>query len=168
MYNKYPKIYPEIYKEIYEEKQKDDDNITIDENNYYTMRFDGCSKGNPGRAGCGAVIYDPNMKEIWADNMFIGTHMTNNIAEYSGLIIGLTKANNLMIENLIVEGDSMLVIKQMKGEYEVKSPSLYPLYKIAKEYETKFKHIKFQHIYREKNKRADQLSNDALIMKTWI
>jgi ribonuclease HI len=159
MYNKYPKIYPEI---------SVDDELTIDDENFYIMRFDGCSKGNPGRAGCGAVIYNPHMKEIWADNLFLGTNMTNNVAEYSGLIIGLTKASNLMIENLRVEGDSMLIIKQMKGEYEVKSPSLYSLYKVAKDYESKFKYIEFHHIYREKNKRADKLSNDALVMETWI
>ena len=69
----------------------------------FKLKFDGCSKGNPGLAGAGAVIYlndddtnnDNDLEEIWATSQFIGTKATNNEAEYSGLIIGLKKAIEL-------------------------------------------------------------------------
>lgn len=64
--------------------------------------------------------------------MFIGDKNTNNEAEYIGLIIGLEEAINMGIQELYVEGDSLLVIKQMKGEYKVKAENLYKLYEKAK------------------------------------
>ena len=97
----------------------------------YVMYFDGCSKSNPGPSGAGAVIYQDDI-EIWGKAVYVGDKATNNVAEYSGLITGLEEANNMEISNLVVRGDSMLVIKQMKGEYKVKSLSLYPLYEKAK------------------------------------
>ena len=82
----------------------------------YLMRFDGCSKGNPGIAGCGAVIYH-NSQEIWSGTFYVGINATNNHAEYAGLILGLQKALELNIESLDVEGDSLLVIQQMNKIY---------------------------------------------------
>ena len=93
----------------------------------YKLQFDGCSKSNPGIAGAGAVIYKFS-EEISAKIQFVGNNETNNVAEYTGLIIGLKEAINLNIKAIRVEGDSMLVIKQMKGEYKVKSPNLINLY----------------------------------------
>jgi ribonuclease HI len=127
----------------------------------FLLKFDGCSKGNPGLAGAGAVIYN-NENEIWGKSVFIGDKKTNNEAEYNGLIIGLTEAVNMDIKHLAVEGDSMLIIKQMKGEYKVKSEKLIDLYNIAKELTSQFETITFTHIYRNNNKRADELSNFAL------
>jgi ribonuclease HI len=127
----------------------------------YKLQFDGCSKSNPGIAGAGAVIYKFN-KEISAKIQFVGNSSTNNAAEYTGLIIGLKEAINLGINKINVEGDSMLVIKQMSGEYQVKSKNLIDLYNEAKFLENKFEYISFKHIYRENNKRADELSNLAI------
>jgi ribonuclease HI len=127
----------------------------------YLLQFDGCSKGNPGKAGAGAVIYNFE-KEIWGKSVFVGEKNTNNQAEYSGLIIGLTEAKNMGIKHLTVEGDSLLVIKQMRGEYKVKSDKLLELHKKAKELANSFETISFNHIYRNNNKRADELSNLAL------
>ena len=127
----------------------------------YKLQFDGCSKSNPGIAGAGAVIYKFN-KEISSKIKFVGNNETNNVAEYTGLIIGLLEAINMNIKVLIVEGDSMLVIKQMKGEYKVKSANLINLYNEAKILEKEFDFIDFKHIYRENNKRADALSNLAI------
>ena len=127
----------------------------------YLLQFDGCSKGNPGLAGAGAVIFNYE-KEIWGSSKFIGTKTTNNEAEYSGLIMGLEKALDLGIKELAVEGDSLLVIKQMNGEFKVKSENLYILYNKAKELEKRFDSITFNHIYRSSNKRADELSNLCL------
>lgn len=127
----------------------------------YLMQFDGCCKGNPGKAGSGSVIYK-NKNEIWCKSLFIGDKNTNNEAEYMGLIIGLEEAINLGIQNLQVEGDSLLVIKQMKGEYKVKAENIYKLYEKAKKLEKQFTKVSYNHVYRDKNKRADMLSNIAL------
>ena len=127
----------------------------------YKLQFDGCSKSNPGIAGAGAVIYQFN-EEISSKIKFVGNNETNNVAEYTGLIIGLLEAINLNIKVLTVEGDSMLVIKQMKGEYKVKSPNLIKLYNDAMVLEKEFDFISYKHIYRENNKRADELSNLAI------
>jgi ribonuclease HI len=134
----------------------------ISEKEYeYLMQFDGCSKGNPGKAGSGAVIYK-NKSEIWGKSLFIGDKNTNNEAEYIGLIIGLEEAINIGIKDLYVEGDSLLVIKQMKGLYKVKAENLYKLYEKAKKLEKQFTSVSYNHVYRDKNKRADELSNMAL------
>jgi ribonuclease HI len=127
----------------------------------YKLQFDGCSKSNPCIAGAGAVIYRFS-EEISSKIQFVGNNETNNVAEYTGLIIGLKEAINLNIKTLRVEGDSMLVIKQMKGEYKVKSANLVDLYSEAKLLEKEFEVISFNHIYRENNKRADELSNMAI------
>jgi ribonuclease HI len=127
----------------------------------YLLQFDGCSKGNPGKAGSGAVIYK-NKIELWGKSLFVGNKNTNNEAEYTGLIIGLEEAIDMGIKNLCVEGDSLLVINQMTGKYKVKSENLILLYDQAKELEKKFDVIIYNHIYRHLNKRADELSNLAL------
>lgn len=127
----------------------------------FTLFFDGCSKGNPGPSGAGAVIYKNDI-EIFNESKFIGSKETNNVAEYNGLIIGLDNALKLDISNLIVKGDSNLVIKQMKGEYTVKSSNLTNLFNIAKGLEMKFDNVEFIHIYRNDNKKADELANYAL------
>jgi ribonuclease HI len=127
----------------------------------YKMNFDGCSKNNPGLAGAGAVIYHFD-EEIWAEHFFVGEMFTNNHAEYAGLILGLQQAKFLGIKNLKVEGDSLLVINQMKGLYKCKSIHLIELYDKAKELEGYFNNIEFCHILRNKNKRADELSNIAV------
>jgi ribonuclease HI len=127
----------------------------------YKLFFDGASKGNPGLAGAGAVIYHCE-EEIWHGHKFIGEKATNNQAEYSGLIIGLNKAIELNINSLSVNGDSLLVINQMTGKYKCHSENLLPLYNTAKELSKKFQYIQFQHVYRNFNKRADELSNIAI------
>ena len=127
----------------------------------YKLQFDGCSKDNPGIAGAGAVIYKFN-EEISSKIKFVGNNSTNNVAEYTGLIIGLKEAITLGIKKLMVEGDSMLVIKQMNREYKVKSTNLIDLYNQANDLSKQFDKIYFKHIYRENNKRADELSNLAI------
>jgi ribonuclease HI len=128
---------------------------------YYKLQFDGCSKGNPGLSGAGAVIYK-NEIEIWSSSLFVGNNNTNNEAEYTGLIIGLKQAIKMNIKKIHVEGDSLLVIKQIKGEYKVNAQNLQPLFNEALALTKNFEQITFQHIFRNKNKRADQLSNIAI------
>ena len=126
----------------------------------YTLNFDGASRGNPGPAGIGAVIFH-NGKEIWASCQYIGTK-TNNQSEYSALILGLKQALTRDIKCLQVYGDSQLVINQINGEYKVRNPGLQDLYKEVQDLQAHFESIVFTHVYREFNKRADQLSNMAL------
>ena len=128
----------------------------------YRMNFDGCSKGNPGLSGAGAVIYHKN-REIWAEHIFVGTNATNNYAEYSGAILGLKKALDLDIKTLLVQGDSQLVINQINGDYDCKSQNLIELFEEAKRLTSQFDKIYFQHIVRNLNKRADALSNIAIL-----
>jgi len=127
----------------------------------YTLFFDGCSKGNPGNAGAGAVIYKNNT-EIYNESKYVGKNETNNVAEYTGLIIGLTEAVNQNIKHLDVKGDSELIIKQMNNEYKVKSTNIIQLHKNAKKLTKSFNEITFSHVYRNDNVRADELANDAL------
>ena len=127
----------------------------------FKLQFDGCSKGNPGFAGAGAVIYH-NDGEIWSGNCFVGEKATNNYAEYAGLILGLNRAIEMDINSLIVEGDSLLVINQMNGTYKCNSPNIIELYEESKKLIEKFDSIYFRHILRNYNKRADRLSNEAV------
>jgi ribonuclease HI len=127
----------------------------------YKLFFDGCSKGNPGLSGAGAVIYK-NDSEIWSGTTFVGKKSTNNQAEYCGLILGLKKATELNIKSLLVKGDSQLVIHQMTGKYKCKSDSLLGFYEKAKNLEKYFENIEYTHVLRHLNKRADELSNQAL------
>jgi len=126
---------------------------------YYSLFFDGSSKGNPGIAGAGFVIYDKHTNELFHDSFFVGEKKTNNFAEYTGLIRGLEEASRQNIRKINVCGDSLLVINQMNGVYKVNSLNLLPLYEIAKNLEKKFDSISYKHIYRKYNKRADELAN---------
>lgn len=122
------------------------------------LYFDGCSKGNPGPSGSGALIKDENV--IWRDFEYVG-NTTNNVAEYKGLILGLKQLKYLNISKVIVKGDSMLVINQMNGKYKVNAPHLIPLYNEVKKL-IKDIDITFLYIPREQNKEADQLANEGV------
>ena len=128
----------------------------------YVLYFDGCSKGNPGPSGIGAVIYK-NKIEIWNSCKYIGDKRTNNESEYSALIMGLEEAIKMDIKELSVCGDSLLVINQVNGIYKVKNQNLLVLYENVLLLKSKFIYIDFNHVYRNNNKRADELSNLALL-----
>ena len=133
--------------------------MQIHKQSMHTLFFDGCSKGNPGRAGAGAVLYNPEGAEVFAESVFAGYSTTNNEAEYTGLILGMNEALKHGITELQVCGDSQLVIRQMQGKYKVNSPNLVPLHQCAATLASKFLKIEFEHVYRDKNQRADALSN---------
>ena len=122
---------------------------------------DGGSRGNPGIAGAGAVLYDEKKKKIASQKMSCGIQ-TNNFAEYSGLIMGLELALTNGITDLVVFMDSKLIVEQMSGNYKVKNIGLKPLFERAKSITENFVEISFQHIPREKNKEADKLANEAM------
>jgi len=130
----------------------------------FTLFFDGASKSNPGHAGAGAVIYKNNV-EFAHTSSYLGNHISNNFAEYSALIIGLQLAMSLDIKDIQVFGDSMLVIKQINKLFKVRSNNIKPLFDTVTELLPNFNHISFNHVYRQFNKRADQLSNFAITYK---
>ena len=124
------------------------------------IHVDGGSRGNPGPAGAGAVIKIGT--EIQATvSKFLGT-TTNNVAEYTGLVLALEKALHLGIKQVDVYMDSELAVKQMKGIYRVKNDKLIPLHAKAKILAAKFQSFKISHVRREYNKDADRLANEAM------
>ena len=107
----------------------------------FVLYFDGSSKRNPGRGGAGAVLYtqsDTNRSEMFALSHFVGENVTNNFAEYTGLVIGLTECLKRGVKQLCVKGDSLLVIQQMRGVYKVKSENLKGVYTQAKDLASQF------------------------------
>ena len=132
-------------------------------NNYihtYIVTFDGACRGNPGPCGAGFVIRKNN-KIIEECNHFVSEKNTNNFAEYCALVLALRKCDQLNLKNLIVMGDSNLVIKQMKKEYKIESPNLIPLNNAAVNIISDM-NIEFIHIPRDKNTEADRLANIAI------
>ena len=132
----------------------------------YKLYFDGASRGNPGLAGAGAVIYEGDT-EKYAVTAYVGDNETNNEAEYYGLIIGLqTCLEEGLVGTLRVIGDSQLVIRQMKGMYAVRHPRLVELHAAARELVRRLVvggcAVMYDHVLRGENKRADELSNRAI------
>ena len=142
----------------------ENNNKKSDDTYEFLLQFDGGSRGNPGISGCGSVIYYRG-SEIWNKSVYLGDDHTNNYAEYYGLIYGLIGAKKLNIKKLKVEGDSKIIINQITGAFKINSKYLMPLYNKAINQLSYFDDIDFKHIYRDKNKRADELANLAMDKK---
>jgi ribonuclease HI len=127
----------------------------------YRANIDGGSRGNPGPASYGVVIRDPKGEVIARLKKYIG-RMTNNVAEYYGLIAALDYAQANSIRALRIESDSELLVKQMRGQYKVKSPDLKPLFEHAKKMSQALASFRIDHVYREQNAEADALANEAM------
>ena len=126
-----------------------------------TLQSDGGSRGNPGPAGAGAVLYDDQGVEMAALSRYLG-RTTNNEAEYQALLMGLAEAKRLGAVRLTVKMDSELIVRQLEGQYRVKAPGLKPMYAEAKRLLRGFSSVTIQHVRREFNKRADELANQAM------
>lgn len=122
---------------------------------------DGAARGNPGPAGSGAALVAADGTIIAELTRFLG-HATNNVAEYTALIIGLEEAVRLGIGHLDVRMDSLLVVQQMKGIWRIKHPGLKPLALRAGELLASFPSRTIEHIPREQNGIADALANRAI------
>ena len=127
----------------------------------YTAHCDGGSRGNPGPAGYGAVIEDPQGRTVARLSEYLGKQ-TNNYAEYSALLAVLDWAIKNGANRLRVVSDSELMVKQMKGLYKVKHPGLIPLWEEAKRRAARLDRFEMTHTLRGGNKEADQLANDAM------
>jgi ribonuclease HI len=128
---------------------------------YLIAHIDGGSRGNPGPAGYGVVITDQSGRKIAALSEYLG-HQTNNYAEYHGLLAALDYAVTHEHKALKVVGDSELLVKQIRGEYKVKSPALLALYQRAQEVIRQLDWFSIQHTLREGNQEADRLANLAM------
>jgi pyridinium-3,5-biscarboxylic acid mononucleotide sulfurtransferase len=125
------------------------------------LYIDGACKGNPGPSSFAALLFDDNGKSLGQMAEPIGK-MTNNQAEYSGLVCGLNFVLNQGITRLHVYMDSELVVKQMNGQYRVKNVRMKPLWLQAKQAAEKFTDFSISHVPRERNWAADEAANDAL------
>ena len=125
-----------------------------------TINTDGGARGNPGPAGIGVVIAnDGNV--IGQHKKYIG-EATNNVAEYKALILALEQAKELGGENLKIQMDSELIVRQMQGRYKIKDSGLKILATEVLALIKHFKNVEFVHVFRESNKLADKLVNEAI------
>ena len=129
--------------------------------------IDGGSRGNPGPAASGFILSDRDGNPLLSKGIFLGTK-TNNEAEYTALVKALEAALELKAEKIMIFGDSELLVKQINGQYKVKSEKILPLYEEAAGLLSQFKKWKVEHVYREKNKIADGLVNEALDKKSTV
>jgi ribonuclease HI len=127
----------------------------------FQANIDGGSRGNPGPASYGVVVRNERGEIVAKLKKYIG-RMTNNVAEYYGLIAALDYAQSNGVRALRVESDSELLVRQMRGHYKVKSPDLRPLFERAKKMSQTFESFRIDHVYREQNTEADALANEAL------
>ena len=126
------------------------------------VEADGGSRGNPGPASYGAVVRDASDGQVLLERAeSLGT-VTNNVAEYRGLIAGLQAAAELSAAAVDVRMDSKLVVEQMSGRWRVKHPDLKPLYAEARRLVSGFGSVSFSWMPRERNKHADRLANEAM------
>ncbi|MGA7686119.1 MAG: ribonuclease HI family protein [Terriglobales bacterium] len=127
----------------------------------YTAHVDGGARGNPGPAGFGLVVHDPQGKKVAELSQYLG-HRTNNFAEYSGLLAALRYAIAHGIQSLKIISDSELMVRQMKGIYKVRHPELRKLYDEAQRLTAQIEYVEIRHALREHNQSADGLANQAM------
>ncbi|MER6594419.1 reverse transcriptase-like protein, partial [Micromonospora purpureochromogenes] len=126
------------------------------------IEADGGSRGNPGPAGYGAVVRDPDSGEVLLERSEAIGVSTNNVAEYRGLIAGLEAAAELGAAEVEARMDSKLVVEQMCGRWQIKHPGLRPLAAQAAALVHRFESVRFSWIPRERNRHADALANAAM------
>jgi ribonuclease HI len=128
---------------------------------YLIAHSDGGARGNPGPAGYGVVIKDESGRKVAALSEYLG-HQTNNFAEYQGLIAALEYALKNGPKALKIISDSELLVRQIKGIYKVKNPTLQDLHARAKELIAQLEWFSIGHALREHNQEADRLANAAM------
>ena len=126
------------------------------------VEADGGSRGNPGPAGYGAVVFEAGTGEVLAERAEGLGVTTNNVAEYQGLVAGLRAAAELGAEVVAVRMDSKLVVEQMSGRWQIKHAALKPLAQQAREISEAFEKVTYAWIPRAENAHADRLANEAM------
>jgi len=126
------------------------------------IEADGGSRGNPGPAGFGCVVWADDHTRVLAEHKRQIGIATNNVAEYRGLIAGLEEARRLGATEVAVRMDSKLVVEQMSGRWKVKHPAMAELHQQARAVASTFDTVSFNWIPRERNTYADRLANEAM------
>jgi ribonuclease HI len=160
-----PSIYPSPFTTVYSVNTTS--HLAVDK--CYLLQFDGGSRGNPGLSGSGCVLFGPcdrhGVRQKLVEGGVFIKRATNNEAEYRGLIHGLTLAVQYNMTQLIIEGDSKLVIEQVRGAWQARADHIKILLKTALEQVCLLKYVAIRHIYRNDNKIADALSNETMDSK---
>ncbi|MXY73751.1 MAG: ribonuclease HI family protein [Acidimicrobiia bacterium] len=130
----------------------------------YFLYTDGAARGNPGPGAVGAVLYRgrPRPENLVAELSQAIGHTTSNVAEYRAVVDGLKMAADYRPAKLALRSDSQLLVRQLLGQYRVRSPLLRPLHREVVRLLERIPEVKIQHVPREENRRADQLANLAL------
>jgi ribonuclease HI len=126
-----------------------------------TLFADGGSRGNPGPAASAAVLMNPDGTLVEEIGAYLGV-ATNNVAEWTALLLGLEASLRHGVQRLRVRLDSELVVKQLSGEYRVKHAALAPLYRRARTLLRSFEEVDIKHVPRKENALADRLVNQVL------
>jgi len=127
----------------------------------WLVMVDGAARGNPGPAGCGAVICDDKGAVVRELSRYLG-HATNNVAEYEALVMGLEALIELKRKRIVVQSDSQLLVRQLNGEYRVKDEKLRLHYQRATGLLRQFTSYRIVHVRRELNRAADRLANRGI------
>lgn len=125
------------------------------------VHVDGGSRGNPGPSAAAATLADASGEVIDEVSELLG-ETTNNVAEYRGVLLGLTRAKQLGATEVEVVNDSELVARQINGDYKVKHAAMIPLFTEARTALAGFERWTVRTVRREQNARADALVNEAL------
>jgi ribonuclease HI len=132
----------------------------------YLLQFDGLAFPNPGQTTGGAVLFDSKKKVIFEAGEYM-KFGTNNQGEYTGLFIGIKNAIKHKVKNILIEGDSNLVIQQVLGAWKVNNEILKLLHKeIVVLLKENFDFVGIRHVYRKDNTYADKLTNITLQLKS--
>ena len=130
------------------------------------LRTDGGARGNPGPAGIGVVIEDADSGKVLEEHSEYIGETTNNQAEYRAVLLGLARAVALRAASVSVLADSELLVRQATGTYKVKNPGIAQRFLELRNLETKLGvPVRYRHVRREQNTRADQLANEAMDRK---
>ena len=125
------------------------------------IHTDGGSRGNPGPSAAGFTLAKTDGTQLQAKAFFLG-HATNNVAEYTAVVKALEAAKQAGAKQLTLYSDSELLVRQVNGQYKVKSEQIKPLFRQAVTLLGGFEKWKVEHVTRDKNKQADELVNRAL------
>lgn len=144
-----------------EENNNEVSEVAKTTNTHFIVYSDGGSRGNPGPSASGYVVMKTSEEIVEEGGVYLGI-TTNNQAEYQGVLLGLQRALELGAKTVDFRADSMLIVNQMNGVYQVKNRDLWPIYERIKGLIKEFDKVSFLHVRRELNKRADAMVNKVL------
>jgi ribonuclease HI len=135
----------------------------------YLLQFDGGANPNPGPCAGAYVISKIDTQEILFEGGCFVENGTNNLGEYMGLIEGLKVCKENHLDSILIQGDSKLVVYQIANKWKVNYDHIRKMVQEVMELLNFFSSISIRHVYREENKKADELSDETLLKKkNWI